>query len=227
MDGPEATMTKLYRAEPYLRQASATITRVEGEWIWLDEPLIFAFAGGQQADRGTIGGLEVLESEALDDGTIRYRLAADHGLARDDSVTQVVDWELRYRIMRVHTATHAAYAAMSEQMGAALETIGSNVHAGKGRLDWALDDPVSPLIAAASERVAEIVGRDLAVERRPLDASSDRWVWELCGDDLESTYWRIPCGGTHVARTGELGRIKLKRKNIGKGKERVEVTLLD
>jgi len=220
-------MTKRYRAEPYLRQAEAAVAQVEGEWVWLDDPLIFAFAGGQQADRGTIAGIEVLESTALDDGTIRYRLGADHGLSVGDVVTQAVDWELRYRIMRVHTATHVAYAAMSEQMGGAEETIGSNVHAGKGRLDWALGGSVSPLVHAASERVAEIVARDLPILRAAEAEGSDRWVWRLDGDDLDPTYWRMPCGGTHVARSSEIGRVKLKRKNIGKGKERVEVTLLD
>ena len=75
--------------------------------------------------------------------------------------------------------------------------------------------------------IAEIIGRDLAVERFAEPGGGDRWIWEVRADDLDAAYWRIPCGGTHVARTGELGRIKLKRKNIGKGKERVEVTLLD
>lgn len=220
-------MTKRYRDEPYLEEAGATVTRVDGEWVWLDDPLIFAFSGGQQADRGTIAGREVLDSEALDDGTIRYRLPAEHGLEPGDQVTQTVDWELRYRIMRLHTATHVAYAALSEQMGAARETIGSNVHARKGRLDWAMEGSVSPLVGAASERVAEIVDRDLLVERQAEPGGHDRWIWELRADDLDAAYWRIPCGGTHVTRTGELGRIKLKRKNIGKGKERVEVTLLD
>ena len=220
-------MTKRFRDEPYLRSAEATVSRVEGEWVWLDDPLIFAFSGGQQADRGTIADLDVLDSDAMDHGTIRYRLPRDHGLIPGATVTQALDWELRHRIMRVHTATHVAYSALSEQMGAARETIGSNVHAGKGRLDWALDTSVSPLIGAAGERVAEIIGRDLAVERFAEPGGGDRWIWEVRADDLDAAYWRIPCGGTHVARTGELGRIKLKRKNIGKGKERVEVTLLD
>ena len=152
-------MAKRYRAEPYLTEAEARVTRVDGEDVWLDDPILFAFSGGQQADRGTIAGLEVLESEALDGGTIRYRLPADHGLAEGAVVEQVVDRELRLRIMRVHTATHIAYSAMSEQMGEARETIGSNVHAGKGRLDWEFDATVTPWVPAATERVAEIVAR--------------------------------------------------------------------
>ncbi len=220
-------MAKRYRAEPYLTEAEARVTRVDGEDVWLDDPILFAFSGGQQADRGTIAGLEVLESEALDGGTIRYRLPADHGLAEGAVVEQVVDRELRLRIMRVHTATHIAYSAMSEQMGEARETIGSNVHAGKGRLDWEFDATVTPWVPAATERVAEIVARDLPIRRFAEVAGSDRWVWEIEGEDLDPMYWRMPCGGTHLGRTGEVGRVKLKRKNIGKGKERVEVTLLD
>lgn len=220
-------MTKRFRSEPYETEAEATVTAVDGPWIQLDDPIVFAFSGGQQSDRGTIAGREITALEALDDGAIRYHLGDDHGLAVGDRVAQTIDWELRYRIMRVHTATHVAWAAMSEQMGAAEELIGSNVHAGKGRIDWARDEAVSPMVPAALERVAEIVARDLPVARFPAEEGSDRWLWEVTADDLDPAYWRMPCGGTHVKSTGEVGRVQLKRKNIGKGKERVEVTLLD
>lgn len=220
-------MTKRFRAEPYLKQATALVTDLDGAWVKLDHPILFAFSGGQQSDRGTLAGHDILDSEALDDGTIRYRLPDDHGLAGGQEVTQEIDWELRFQIMRVHTATHMAYAAMSEQMGAAHELIGSNVHAGKGRIDWALDEAVSPIVQAAGERVQALVDADLEVKRFADSDDPDRWVWQLEGDDLDPVYWRMPCGGTHVARTSEVGTVKLKRKNIGKGKERVEVSLLD
>jgi Ser-tRNA(Ala) deacylase AlaX len=220
-------MDKRFRGEPYLQRLTTAVIGVDGDWVSLDSTILFAFAGGQQADRGTIGGHDVQASEALADGTIRYQLPAGHGLTPGVSVEQVVDWELRLRVMRVHTATHMAYAAISEQMGGARELIGSNVHAGKGRIDWALEGSVSPWVPAAAERVAALVGRDLWVQRLSADADPERWLWQIEGDDLDPDLWRMPCGGTHVARTGEIGRVKLKRKNIGKGKERVEVTLLD
>jgi len=220
-------MDKRFRAEPTLHRLTAPVIGLDGDWVTVDPTILFAFAGGQQADRGTLGGHEVLASEVQADGAIRYQLPAGHGLAVGDEAEQVVDAELRTRIMRVHTATHMAYAAMSEQMGAAHDLIGSNVHAGKGRIDWALDGSVSPWVPAATERLAELVQRDLPVRRFASDGDPDRWLWELEGEDLDPALWRMPCGGTHVTRTGEIGQVKLKRKNIGKGKERVEVTLLD
>ncbi len=220
-------MTKRYRSEPHLTEATAHVTEVDGAWIKLDDPILFAFSGGQQADRGSIAGLELLASEALDDGTIRYQLPDDHGLSVGREVTQQVDRELRLRIIRVHTATHMAYAAMSELMGAAHDLIGSNVHAGKGRIDWALDETVSPMVPGARERVQALVDADLEVARFADPDEPDRWVWQLEGEGMDPVYWRMPCGGTHVTRTGEVGKVKLKRKNIGKGKERVEVSLLD
>ncbi len=220
-------MLKRFRAEPYLKEHTAKVTAVEGEWIELDEPILFAFSGGQQSDRGTIGGFDVVALEALDDGRIRYQLPPDHGLSVGDPALQTVDWELRYRIMRIHTATHMAYAAMSEQMGEARELIGSNVHAGKGRIDWEFEGSVSAWVPAATERIAELAGRDLEVLRYADESDPERWLWALVADDLNGDLWTMPCGGTHVARTGEIGRVKLKRKNIGKGKERVEITLLD
>ena len=220
-------MDKRFRSDPYLERLTTAVSSVDGDWLTLDPTILFAFAGGQQADRGTIGGHEGQASEALADGTIRYQLPAGHGLTPGVPVEQVIDWPLRLRVMRVHTATHMAYAAISEQMGEARELIGSNVHAGKGRIDWALEGSVSPWVPAASERIAVLVQRDLAVRRFAGDDDPDRWLWQLEGDDLDPDLWRMPCGGTHVARTGEVGRVKLKRKNIGKGKERVEVILLD
>ena len=220
-------MTKRFRAEPYLTEAPAIVTGVDGPWVELDHPILFAFSGGQQADRGTLAGFEVIDSEVLDDGTIRYQLADDHGLTAGQEVVQEVDRELRLRIMRVHTATHMAYAAMSELMGVAHELIGSNVHAGKGRIDWALDEAVSPMVPSAKERVQALVDADLEIQRFADPGDPDRWVWQLQGDEMDPVYWRMPCGGTHVARTSEVGQVKLKRKNIGKGKERVEVSLLD
>ena len=220
-------MHKRYRAEPYLKELGATVTAVDGDWVELDEPILFAFSGGQQSDRGTLAGHEVLALEALDNGHIRYQLPADHGLAEGDEAVQAIDWDLRYRVMRIHCATHIAYAAMSEQMGEARELIGSNVHAGKGRIDWEIEGSVSTWVPGATERVAELVGRDLTVRRVPDESDPDRWLWALDADDLDAELWTMPCGGTHVARTGEIGRVKLKRKNIGKGKERVEISLLD
>ena len=220
-------MTRRFRSEPYLKQAPALVTAVDGPWVTLDHPILFAFSGGQQSDRGAIAGHDLVDSEAHADGSIRYRLPDDHGLVEGQEVLQEVDWELRSRIMRVHTATHMAYAAMSEQMGAAHELIGSNVHSGKGRIDWAIDETVSPMVPAAKERVQALIDADLEVKRFADPADPERWVWQLEGEGMDPAYWRMPCGGTHVARTGEVGKVKLKRKNIGKGKERVEVSLLD
>ena len=219
-------MSAGYLDDPYRREAEATVTRVDGEWVQLDSPLLFAFSGGQQSDDGEIADRRVLEAQALDDGGIRYRLDAGHGLEPGARVRQVVDWDKRYRVMRVHAATHVAYAALCEVMGGARPLIGSNVHAAKGRLDYELEEPIGPVLPAAAERVAEIVGRDLPVARFADPPGSDRWTWELRGDDLDLAFWRMPCGGTHVARTGEIGAVRLKRKNIGSGKERVEVTLV-
>lgn len=220
-------MKKRFRAEPYLAEAEATVVEVEGDWVRLDEALLFAFSGGQQSDRGTVAGHELLEAVEDDDGSIRYRLPEGHGLRVGERVLQAVDMELRRRVMRVHSATHVAYAALCEAAGEVIDLIGSNVHAGKGRLDWERDRPVTDLVPGASTRVDEVVGRDLQVLRYAEPGAGDTWTWELRGDDLDPRYWRMPCGGTHVARTGEIGKVKLKRKNIGAGKERVEITLSD
>ena len=77
----------------------------------------------------------------------------------------------------------------------------------------------------AETRLNAVLARDLPIARWSDPEDPDRWLWEVKGDDLDPAFWRMPCGGTHVARTGEIGRVRLKRRNIGAGKERVEVTL--
>ena len=65
---------------------------------------------------------------------------------------------------------------------------------------------------------AEPSGSALVVP--PLDEQDEQRCWEVEG------FARVPCGGTHLRRTGEVGVIDLKRKNIGHGKERIEIYVL-
>ena len=63
-----------------------------------------------------------------------------------------------------------------------------------------------------------IIAEDLEITTGFEDAATERRYWEIAG------FSRVPCGGTHVRRTGEIGGVRLKRNNIGKGKERIEIS---
>ncbi|MCW4627521.1 MULTISPECIES: hypothetical protein [Marinomonas] len=64
-----------------------------------------------------------------------------------------------------------------------------------------------------------MIDADLPIEKDFSDQPEERRYWKVDG------FAQVPCGGTHVKSTAELGVIKLKRKNVGKGKERVEIYL--
>lgn len=69
------------------------------------------------------------------------------------------------------------------------------------------------------QEMAEWVGRDLPVVSAFSDEATEQRYWEIEG------LARVPCGGTHVRRSGEVGDVRLRRNNIGKGKERIEIVL--
>lgn len=71
------------------------------------------------------------------------------------------------------------------------------------------------------ERALAIVKADKEIISAFSDRENQRRYWEIEG------FARVPCGGTHLQKTGEIGDMKLKRKNPGKGKERIEIYLCD
>jgi len=77
------------------------------------------------------------------------------------------------------------------------------------------------LLAKFSEEANRIIASNLEIRTGFDDEACEKRYWEIEG------FSRVPCGGTHVRRTGEIGPIRLKRNNIGKGKERVEIYLSD
>ena len=207
---------KLFRINPYLESCEATITSAkEGEFT-LDRTVFFAFAGGQQSDSGTIGGFQVKQARAAGP-EIYYLLGDSTGLEKGDSVVVVIDIEKRREIMRLHSAAHLVYGIFSEQTGLK-KLIGSNVTKDKARIDFENDEPISNLLPPVEKEANDLIEASLPTRTYPDKENPDKWWWE-CGT------WKFPCGGTHTKSLGEIGKIKLKRKNIGAGKERIEITL--
>ena len=102
-----------------------------------------------------------------------------------------------------------------------VQKIGAHIGEHKARIDFALPQPITPHLGAIAAKVQALIDADSPIVSAFSDAASERRYWEVPG------YCRVPCGGTHLQRTAEVGRIALKRKNVGKGKERVEITLLE
>lgn len=94
---------KLFWENPYLTTLETTVGSVAGSSVTLQKTIFYAFSGGQESDTGTIGGCPVLQ--AVKSGTeIQYIFAEDHELKAGNRVRMEIDWNRRYRLMRLHFA---------------------------------------------------------------------------------------------------------------------------
>lgn len=206
---------KLFWEDPYLTTLETVVESVFDNSITLRETIFYGFSGGQESDTGTIGGYPVLEARksGLD---LQYILAAGHELKRGDSVLVKIDWDRRYRLMRLHFAAELILELVYRELGQ-VKKIGAHIAPDKARIDFHWPQNISSLFPRLTSQAQALVDQDMEIISAYADESSQKRYWEVPG------FARIPCGGTHLKRTGEVGNIMLKRKNIGKAKERVEV----
>ena len=218
------TTELLFRETPYETGVDARVVAVTDDGVVLDRTLFYPQGGGQPGDIGTLTGddgrtVTVVDTRKGDGGAVVHVVGDGAGaLAAGDRVRGEIDWDVRYRRMRMHTCMHLLSVAVPAPVtgGALSET--------RGRLDFDLpettldkeqvtaalneliarDDPVTTEWITAEELAArpELV-KTMSVQP-PLDAGPVRLV--RIGDlDLQ------PCGGTHVAATGEIGRMRVAK----------------
>ncbi len=209
---------KVFWQDPYQTHLDTTITSVSDQGVTVAATIFYAFAGGQESDAGTIGGRPVLQ--ARKDGLeIFYTL---DGVAPEPGtpVAIDIDWARRYRLMRLHFAAEIvlelAYKALP-----GIEKIGAHIAPDKSRIDFSLNEPISKVLPELTEQANALIAADLPIVSSFSDEVNERRTWEIEG------FARVACGGTHIKRTGEVGPIRLKRNNIGKGKERIEIFLTE
>ncbi|WP_047258284.1 alanyl-tRNA editing protein [Chromobacterium subtsugae] len=210
---------KQFWNDPYQAELATRVCRVDGARVWLEETIFYAFSGGQESDSGSIGGhpVRLAEKQGAD---IAYTLDAGHGLQAGDAVAVAIDWPRRYRLMRLHFAAELVLEVICRAV-AGVAKIGAHIAEDKARIDFALDQPITPWLAGIAAAAQALIDDDLPINSAFSDEAAGRRYWELPG------FARVSCGGTHLRRSGEVGRIALKRRNVGKGKERVEIYLLD
>ncbi len=209
---------KLFWENPYLTLLETVVSSVDGNTITLRETIFFAFSGGQESDQGTIGSHQVLESRKVGLG-IEYRLPAGHGLSPGDLVLVEIDWARRYSLMRLHFAAELILELVYRELGN-VEKIGAHIAPGKARIDFHWPENIAALFPKLTAQAQAIIDQDSAIVSAYSDESRQCRYWEVSG------FGRVPCGGTHLKRTGEVGRLTLKRRNVGRGKERIEVYAL-
>ena len=210
---------KVFWDDPYRTTLDTLVSHVDGERVQARATIFFAFSGGQESDGGSLAGYPVLKAEkhGLD---IIYSLPHDHSLKPGDAVTWQIDWARRYRLMRLHFAAEMVLQLVYQRCPG-IQRIGAHIAQDKARIDFASDQNLAPLFPEIESAAAQLISRDLTIFTDFSDVTTQRRFWEVEG------FARMACGGTHPRSTREVGAVKLKRKNTGRGKERIEIMLVD
>lgn len=215
-------MKKIFWQDPYITECTATVTAITGSKVRLDASIFFAFSGGQASDEGTIAGIKVVNAAKQGDREdiigIEYELESAPQFKVGDQVDVKIDGQRRMRLMRLHSAAHIVYYFVTASLGA-IKIIGSNIAPDKARFDFLNKATISEMLPMIEEQVNNFLAEGHDILTVPDEKKPDMRWWS-CYE------WKMPCGGTHVKNTKEIGKIALKRKNIGAGKERVEITLI-
>ncbi|THD73536.1 alanyl-tRNA editing protein [Thalassobius vesicularis] len=231
----------LFRDDAYLRKVPATVVALTDQGVVLDRTVFYATGGGQPGDSGVLrwdgGEARIVTAEKGENGAVVLVPAEGSALPEiGASVEQELDWERRHRLMRVHTALHLLSVVIP------LPVSGGAIGEEKGRLDFdmpeapedkqALEDALNALIARDLPVTEDwITDEELAANpglvktmsvMPPMGQGRVRLVRIGQGDDQVDLQ---PCGGTHVARTGEIGRVTLG-KIEKKGRQNRRVSLL-
>ena len=208
---------KVFWEDPYLTGLDTKITSVKGNDIAVEKTIFYAFSGGQESDYGTFGNSSVLQARK-EGKEIVYILEDNHGLKPGDEVRMKIDWERRYKLMRLHFAAELILELVYKcKKFESIEKIGAHIAQDKARIDFKWDDNISEFLPRLKKEAQAIIEANQEIVSAFSDEEKERRYWEVKG------FSRVHCGGTHLKRTGEVGEIELKRKNIGKGKERIEI----
>ena len=206
----------------------------------LDQTPFYAESGGQVGDRGVLRGpdglFEVEDTQKVQAAVFGHHGTVGTGVLRvSDRVKARVDAASRTATMRNHSATHLMHKALREVLGPHVQQKGSLVDADKTRFDFSHTQPVTAgEIAEIERRVnAEILANGATQARvMPIEEAQKSGAMMLFGEkygdevrvlDIGSS--RELCGGTHVARTGDIGLFKIYAESgVAAGVRRIEAT---
>ena len=240
----------LYQHDSELRSVDAIVAGVDPESgrVALDRTVFYPGGGGQPADEGTLtrisDGQQWTVSGVAKEGALVWHTLDGEGLlpTTGDAVHGELDWERRYRLMRMHTALHVLCGVVFKDYGALVT--GGNMGPDRSRMDFEMDSAEFTL-----ERVAEIerraneelrAARDVRVQILPREEAfqipdlirtkinllpegiAEVRTVEIVGLDLQAD------GGTHVQNTREVGGLRVVgTRSKGKANKRLEIELTD
>ena len=233
--------------DAYARDVDATVVAVDPEAhaALLDRTVFYPGGGGQPADAGELvaaaGGSWVVTGAKKRGDDIWHTIEEEAELpAVDTQVTASIDWERRHRLMRTHSALHVLCGVVWRDHQASVT--GGNMEPLSGRMDFEFETMRAELVAEIERRVNEEIAadREIRVAILPREEAfaipdlirtkinllpegiSEVRTIEIVGLDLQAD------GGTHVARTSEIGRVKVTGyESKGRINKRIRIEVTD
>lgn len=228
-------MKKLFWVDPYLTELETTVSLVNGNEIVFNETIAYSESGGQESDRITINHIEVLSSRMDREAPhlIYYTFPEGHGLSVGDRVFMKIDWLRRNRLMRLHFMCELVLVLMNrlfnktpdgvelrpEEIDTVIKKRGAHMSGEGARIDFECTGNIAEYFPIILTEYKKIIDADLPIEKGFLNEEKQIRFWRLPGIAI------IPCGGTHVHSTGEIGEMVLKRDRANKGVERIRISL--
>ena len=230
---------ELFRADSYLKECEATVESINDKGgIVLDRSVFYPTGGGQPGDSGVLvrgDGTEIAIITTVkgdgDENVVHVPAEGSALPAPGDTVTARIDWDRRYKHMRMHTGLHLMCAVVPHGV------TGGKIGADKSSLDFDIGDATLDK-EAITEGINKLVADDHTVGARwitdeELDSNPDLVRTMSVSPPRASGKVRLldipevdlqPCGGTHLAQTGEVGRIRVSKiENKGKRNRRVNI----
>ena len=214
------------------------LTAGEAGIVVLDKTPFYAESGGQVGDVGVLasGGatFEVADTSKIQADVFGHYGAVASGTLRvGDSISANVNLDIRARVMRHHSVTHLMHKALREVLGNHVQQKGSLVDADKTRFDFAHNSPLTNVEIARVETIvnteilkneptsAKVMGLEAAQKTGAMMLFGEKYGDEVRVLEIGSS--RELCGGTHVARTGDIGLFKIVAEGgVAAGVRRVE-----
>lgn len=241
----DVIMTKiLYLLDCYLKEFEAIVESVkEDKYVVLDQTSFYPNAGGQPYDTGKIISDDGTEYDvvfvAKFDNMISHEVDKT-GLKPGDKIKGVIDWDRRYRFMRMHTAAHVISNVIEKDTGALIS--GNQLSLDKSRIDFTLENFDREKFAGYIEEANKLIrkGRKVNLYLLPR-AEAEQKVKRLSGlakgfpESIKEVrlveiedYVVEACGGTHLKDISEIKGVKLlKLDNKGKNNRRLYYELVD
>jgi Ser-tRNA(Ala) deacylase AlaX len=166
----------VFWTNPYVTKLDTLITSVNGNDITVERTIFYAFSGGQESDTGLIHGYSVHQAQK-EGHEIIYTVEKGHDLKVGDQVTMTVDWDRRYRLMRLHFAAEVVLELTYKQLKG-IEKIGAHIAPDKARIDFVWHENISNSFPLIEKESREIIEANQDIISAFSDEGNGRRYWE-------------------------------------------------